>query len=103
MRLPFIADLYRWIIDLKEKMSAGDRATAIKLSSSLKGLWNTLTRSLGQLKGMKNLQLVARREKEEEALRNSSPPIPASAKIRLPVRRTGKSLCRNAAAVRPGT
>ncbi|MBN2346977.1 MAG: S46 family peptidase, partial [Candidatus Aminicenantes bacterium] len=68
LRLPFLVELYGWIIDLKEKMSAGDRATAIKLSSSLKGLWNTVTRSLGQLKGLKNLQLAARRRESEKAL-----------------------------------
>ncbi len=68
VRLPFVTDLYRWIIELKEKMSANDRATAIKLSSSLKGLWNTLTRSLGQMKGLKNLQLVKKRQQDEAAL-----------------------------------
>ncbi len=68
VRLPFISELYRWIIDRKEKMSASDRATAIKLSSSLKGLWNTLTRSLGQLKGLKDLQLADARRRDEEAL-----------------------------------
>ncbi len=68
IRMPFTVDLYRWIIQLKEKMSSGDRGVAIKLSSSLKGLWNTVTRSLGQLKGLKNLHLVEKREKEEESL-----------------------------------
>ena len=68
VRMPFVTDLYRWIIELKEKMSAGDRATAIKLSSSLKGLWNNLTRSLGQMKGLKNLQLVKKRQQDEAAL-----------------------------------
>ncbi len=68
VRMPFVTGLYRWIIDLKEKMSANDRATAIKLSSSLKGLWNNLTRSLGQMKGLKNLQLVKKRQQEEADL-----------------------------------
>jgi hypothetical protein len=68
VRMPFITGLYRWIIDLKEKMSAGDRAIAIKLSSSLKGLWNAMTRSLGQMKGLKNLQLVKKRQQDEAAL-----------------------------------
>ncbi|HUU05120.1 MAG TPA: S46 family peptidase [Patescibacteria group bacterium] len=68
LRMPFTVDLYRWIIQLKEKMSSGDRGVAIKLSSSLKGLWNTVTRSLGQLQGLKNLHLVEKREKEEESL-----------------------------------
>ena len=68
IRMPFTVDLYRWIIQLKEKMSAGDRGVAIKLSSSLKGLWNTVTRSLGQLQGLKNLHLVETRREEERAL-----------------------------------
>jgi hypothetical protein len=68
IRMPFTLGLYRWIIQLKEKMSEGDRGVAIKLSSSLKGLWNNVTRSLGQLKGLKNLQLVEKRKKDEESL-----------------------------------
>jgi hypothetical protein len=68
VRLPFITDLNRWLIDLKEKMSRSDRATAIKLSASLKGLWNTLTRSLGQLKGLKDLRLTDKRRQDEAAL-----------------------------------
>lgn len=68
IRMPFMVDLYRWIIGLKEEMSAGNRGVAIKLSSSLKGLWNTVTRSLGQLQGMKNLHLVEQRQREEISL-----------------------------------
>jgi hypothetical protein len=80
VRLPFITGLNRWMIDLKEKMSARDRATAIKLSSSLKGLWNTLTRSLGQLKGLKDLQLTERRRRDEEALQRFIDSDPARKK-----------------------
>jgi hypothetical protein len=80
VRLPFIIALNRWIIDLKEKMSASDRATAIKLSSSLKGLWNSLTRSLGQLKGLKDLKLVDRRRRDEAALQSFIDADPARQK-----------------------
>jgi len=80
VRLPFITGLNRWVIDLKEKMSARDRATAIKLSSSLKGLWNTLTRSLGQLKGLKDLRLTDRRRRDEEALQRFIDSDPARIK-----------------------
>lgn len=80
IRMPFTVDLYRWIIQLKEKMSSGDRGVAIKLSSSLKGLWNTVTRSLGQLKGLKNLHLVEKREKEEESLQQFIAADPARQK-----------------------
>ena len=80
IRMPFTVDLYRWIIQLKEKMSSGDRGVAIKLSSSLKGLWNTVTRSLGQLQGLKNLHLVEKREKEEESLQQFISANPARQK-----------------------
>lgn len=80
VRLPFITGLYRRIIELKEKMSAGDRATAIKLSSSLKGLWNTLTRSLGQLKGLQDLRLADRRRSDEEKLQRFIDADPARRK-----------------------
>jgi hypothetical protein len=68
VRMPYVVDLYDWIIKLKEKMSELDRGTAIKLSASLKGLWNNVTRSRGQLKGLKNLQLVEKRREKEKAL-----------------------------------
>lgn len=68
VRMPFVVDLFDWIIKLKEKMSQLDRATAIKLSASLKGLWNNVTRSRGQLKGLKNLHLAEKRREKEKAL-----------------------------------
>lgn len=69
VRLPFAIEVWRWLIDLKEKMSRSDRATAIKLSSSLQGLWNNVKRSEGQLKGLKNLGLANKRRRQEEELR----------------------------------
>jgi hypothetical protein len=68
IRMPFIVDLFGWIIKLKEKMSESDRGTAIKLSSSLKGLWNTMKNYKGKLKSMKGIRLVEKRKEEEKAL-----------------------------------
>jgi hypothetical protein len=68
VRLPFQIDLARWLIDMKERLSLGDRATAIKLAASLQGLWNGVKRSEGQLKGLKNLGLVAQRRGKEAEL-----------------------------------
>jgi hypothetical protein len=68
IRLPFFVELGRWIIDLKERMSAHDRDTAIKLASSLQSLWNGVKRSEGQLKGLKNLRLADRRREQEKKL-----------------------------------
>ncbi len=80
VRLPLINGLYRWIIDLKEKMSTSDRATAIKLSASLKGLWNAMKRNLGQLKGLKDLRLADRRRQDEAALQRFIDADPARRK-----------------------
>lgn len=66
--LPAGVDLGRWIIALKEKMSETGRDTAIKLAASLQGLWNYVKRSEGQLKGLKNLGLAARRRVQEAGL-----------------------------------
>jgi len=68
VRLPFTIELGRWIIELKETMSQESRATAIKLASSLQGLWNGVKRSEGQLKGLRNLGLAVRRRRQEEEL-----------------------------------
>ncbi len=68
VRMPYVVDLYSWIIDLKEKMSEQDRSITIKLAPSLKGLWNTKKRYNGQLKGLKGLKLAKKREEQEKAL-----------------------------------
>lgn len=69
VQLPFTIELGHWLIALKEKLSAKDRDTAIKLSSSLQGLWNSVKRGEGQLKGLRNLKLAARRRQQEAELR----------------------------------
>lgn len=68
VRMPYTVDLYGWIIKLKEKMSEIDRNTAIKLSSSLKGLWNSMKNYKGKLKSMKDIRLVEKRKEEEKSL-----------------------------------
>jgi hypothetical protein len=68
IRMPYVVDLYSWIIDLNEKMSLKDRSIAIKLAPTIKGLWNTKKRSMGQLHGLKNLELAKRRAEEEKNL-----------------------------------
>lgn len=65
---PNTIELNTWMINLMEEMSKADRNTLIKLAPDLKGLWNTMKRSKGQLKGLKNLQIVEQRRKEEEKL-----------------------------------
>jgi hypothetical protein len=68
VRLPFTIEIGHWLIALKEKLSASNRDTAIKLSSSLQGLWNSVKRGEGQLKGLRNLKLAERRQQQEAEL-----------------------------------
>lgn len=68
VRMPYVVELYSWMIDLKEKMSEQNRSVTIKLAPSLKGLWNTKKRYNGQLKGLNGLKLAKRREEQEKAL-----------------------------------
>ena len=68
IKKPYIVDLYTWMISVYEKISKKDRTTEIKLSSSLKRLWNTMKKYKGQLKAFNNLKLTDRKKEEEKAL-----------------------------------
>ena len=68
VRMPYVADWYGWQIDLMEKAGANDPALALKLSSRIKGLANTMKNYRGKLKGMKKLGLVEAKRKEEQGL-----------------------------------
>ncbi len=70
VRMPYLADLMDWHIQLMEQAGAGDRAVAIKLADKIKGLANTTKNFRGKLKGMKRLQLVENKRKEEQELQN---------------------------------
>jgi hypothetical protein len=68
IRKPFVVALYSYMIDILEEMGKRDRTVEIKLAARLKSISNVMKRSKGQLKGMKNLKLVKRRQKKEAAL-----------------------------------
>jgi hypothetical protein len=68
IRLPFVADLYEWIINVLENLSQKDRSVEIKLSAQLKGLWNTMKRNKAQLKSLDAIKLGVTRRAEEKAL-----------------------------------
>jgi len=67
-RLPFIADLYEFIINVLENRSKVDRNLEIKLSARLKGLWNTMKRNRAQINGLKAIGLHEKRRAEDNAL-----------------------------------
>ncbi len=68
VRMPYVADWYAWQIALMEKRGEGDPATALKLTSRIKGLANTMKNYRGKLQGMKRVGIVAARLTEEKSL-----------------------------------
>jgi len=66
--MPWIADYYQWEINLMEKMSKKDRATAIKLATKIKWRSNTMKNYRGKLLGIKRLNLIDKKKKEERIL-----------------------------------
>jgi dipeptidase len=67
-RLPYVADWYERQIDIMEKAGAGDPAVALKLSSRIKSLANTMKNYRGKLQGMKKSGIVAAKSAEEKGL-----------------------------------
>lgn len=60
--------MYQDIIAFLEKAGEGDRATAIKYASKIKGLNNGLKNYQGKLEGMERINLLQRKKKMEEDL-----------------------------------
>lgn len=67
-RMPFVAGLNQWQIQTLEQLGKGDRATALKFDSRIKGLANTMKNYRGKLDGMRKLGLTAARRAEEAGL-----------------------------------
>lgn len=68
VRMPYVADWYAWQISVMEEMSKEDRSVAIKHSSRIKGLSNTMKNYRGKLKGLKRENLIEKKREEERAL-----------------------------------
>jgi len=66
--LPRVVKRYAEQIALLEKLSKEDRETALRVSTRLRGLNNTLTKDKGVLEGMTKGGLLARKEANEKAL-----------------------------------
>lgn len=67
-RMPYIANLYEWEISVMEQAGEKDHSVAIKNAARIKSLANVMKNYRGKLKGLKRLQLVNGKEKEERAL-----------------------------------
>jgi hypothetical protein len=67
-QLPYIQDLFAWLIDLYEKRGENDPEFALSISSTIKGLANTEKNYRGKLQGLERLQLVGGKQEEEKQL-----------------------------------
>ena len=67
-QLPYIADIFGWMIDKMEEMSEGDEALQLQYAPTIKGLANTMKNYQGKMLGMRRIQLVEKKRAEEEEL-----------------------------------
>jgi hypothetical protein len=68
VRMPFVADLYDWQIDVMEAAGKTSPGINLKLASAIKGRANVMKNYRGKLLGLKRLGLVDRKRAEEAEL-----------------------------------
>ena len=67
-QLPYIQELYSWLINLYTERGKNDPEFALKFSSRIKGLANTEKNYRGKLIGIDRLNLIEKKQKEEKYL-----------------------------------
>lgn len=68
VRLPAIVDLYQWHMQVLSEAGREDRAVEIKHAARMRSLANVEKRSRGQLKGMRQASIIAKRQADEAEL-----------------------------------
>ena len=68
VRMPYIADLYRWEISVMESAGEEDPPAAIKTAARIKSLSNVMKNYRSKLEGMKRMDLVKARRDDDRAL-----------------------------------
>lgn len=63
--LPYVSDLYDFVIKTIEDVSANNEAMQLKYASYIKGLANTMKNYKGKIKGMKKLSLTKKKSDED--------------------------------------
>ncbi len=67
-QLPYVQNLFSWLIDLYTKRGENDPEFALNISSTIKGLANTEKNYRGKIQGIRNLDLINRKFEEEKKL-----------------------------------
>lgn len=68
-QLPYIQELYSWMIDLMNDLSQDDPELQLKYAPNIKRLANTEKNYRGKMAGMRKLDLIGKKQAEEEELR----------------------------------
>ncbi len=69
-QLPYIQDLFSWLINLYEKGGEDDPEFALEIVSEIQGLANTEKNYRGKMQGLERLKLVQKKQEEEKELQN---------------------------------
>ncbi len=69
-QLPYISELYDWLINYYEEKGADNPEFALDISTTIKGLANVMKNYRGKLKGLDRLDLVRKKQEEEKQLQS---------------------------------
>ncbi|MBE0539237.1 MAG: S46 family peptidase [Ignavibacterium sp.] len=69
-QLPYIQDLYSWLINLYEKRGENDPVFELEKVGEIQGLANTEKNYRGKIQGLGRLKLIQNKQKEEKQLQN---------------------------------
>lgn len=67
-QLPYVQNLFSWLINLYTKRGENDPEFALNISSTIKGLANTEKNYRGKIQGIRNLDLINKKLEEENKL-----------------------------------
>lgn len=67
-QLPYVQNLFSWLINLYTKRGENDPEFALNISSTIKGLANTEKNYRGKIQGIRNLDLINKKLEEEKKL-----------------------------------
>jgi len=67
-QLPYIQDLFSWLINLYEKRGENDPEFALEIVGEIQGLANTEKNYRGKMQGLERLKLIQKKQDEEKQL-----------------------------------
>jgi hypothetical protein len=69
-QLPYIQELYAWLIKMYEERGKNDPSFALNFASKIKGLANTEKNYRGKLAGIERLRLIEKKQSEEKQMQD---------------------------------